>query len=982
MRRAITVFAVLLILASGMAAPLLAQESGGTLVGYVKDDTGGVLPGVTVTATSPAMLGTRTGATDAAGFYRLINLPPGDYLVTAEIQGFAAYRQPSVVMRAGVTFTQDIVMKLSSVAETVTVTGAAPMLEVGTPSHTLNISGEFQREVPIQARRTYADFLEMTTGVVTRPQDDNSGRVLYVGHGVDSWAYVVQIEGNSAINYQNAGAQNVGMSSELIADTNVKIAGIPASEPMGSGLVINIVTKSGGDKFSGAAAWAVQPMRWNGDNVPAGQSATSDSAGRGIPVKQKIDQPDLAFGGRVVRQKAWFFGAYRYQNNETAVGFSTQQVQQYKALVPGWQPFNSHSTGHQPYVKVTAQLDANHQVTGYWQYDRLESGYNRTIYYEPILLDAVGGSLFGGKLTDTWGSSTTTQFQATYNNKSGANLGTFLRLPGSGPQIDIDQSAFVSRGVLVGTGAFGTGGNVQSLGLAPSRMLIFRGDLTHYKEGWGGSHQLQAGFYAAPRLNTDTVTKYVNGGFTYEERALLDPNNLTGGTYAFHDRFVSPDTLNTIKARDRDIGFYVQDSWKPSERLTVNPGLRIDFVKRYDALLNITRMKDTPIGPRFSLTYLLTRDARNVLRFSAGRVHEQVNGRDYASGRTPGGRVQTTDKYYNQSGSLFAQIVTPALGPANTQYLFDPNLHQPYTDEYVGGFQKQFPGRVAIDASFVHRRISDVYALVDINGIYPGGPGLPFVGFGKVDPTQGIIQQQTNSTWAKYIYSGLEFTLSKQMSHNFQFLVGIHRQWQHQTGTWNPTDPARFIQPDAFPNDRGLWMTRGNYDQNSYENHGLGGAYTSTWRPYTVRTALTWLAPAGMTVAASWDVTSGSLSGTILTRIAASDPRFGPALIPIVGGSQPNPLATTNRFKYATRGEGQVQGPPVKLLNIKVGKKLRLGSTREVEVATNIFNVFNTGVSWLFNYYNGGEYDYSPNFLQPFNRANPRSANLFVAYRF
>src|SRR5207247_1176411 len=157
--------------------------------------------------------------------------------------------------------------------------------------------------------------------------------------------------------------------------------------------------KSGGDKFSGAAAWAVQPMRWNGDNVPAGQSATSDSAGRGIPVKQKIDQPDLAFGGRVVRQKAWFFGAYRYQNNETAVGFSTQQVQQYKALVPGWQPFNSHSTGHQPYVKVTAQLDANHQVTGYWQYDRLESGYNRTIYYEPILLDAVGGSLFGGKLT-------------------------------------------------------------------------------------------------------------------------------------------------------------------------------------------------------------------------------------------------------------------------------------------------------------------------------------------------------------------------------------------------------------------------------------------------------------------------------------------------------------------------------------------------------------------------------------------------------
>jgi hypothetical protein len=699
-------------------------------------------------------------------------------------------------------------------------------------------------------------------------------------------------------------------------------------------------------------------------------------------VSQKVDQPDLAFGGPISRQKVWFFGAYRYQNNQTAVGFTTQQVQQYTALVQGWKPFNSVSTGNQPYAKVTAQVNANHQLTGYWQYDRLVSQYNRSIYYEPILLDAVGGSLFGLKLADTWSGSTTTQFQATYNNKSGANVSTLSQLPGHGEQIDIDQAAFVSKGILVGTGAYGTGGNVQNLGLSPSSMLIFRGDLTHYKQGWGGSHQLQTGFWAAPRLNTDTVTKYVNGGFIYEERALRDPNNLSGGTYPYHDRFVAPDTLTTIQARDRDIGLYFQDSWKPSERLTLSPGLRVDFVKRYDALLNITRMKDTPIGPRFSLTYLVTADARNVLRFSAGRVHEQVNGRDYASGRSVGFGVQTTDNYYNPNGSLFRQIVTPPPSPKDIGYLFDPKLHQPYTDEYVVGFQKQFPGLLAVDASFVDRRIADVYSLVDINGIYPSGPGLPFVGFGKVDPAIGILQQQTNSTWTKYIYNGVEVTLSKQMSHRFQFLVGMHRQWQHQTGTWNPTDPARFIQPSAFPNNQGLWMTRGNYDQNSYENHGLGGAYTSTWRPYTIRTALTWMAPAGLTAAVSWDDTSGSLSGTVLTRIAASDPTFGPALIPIVGGTQPNPLATTNRFKFATRGDGQYEGPPVKLLNVKVGRKFKLGGTRQVEAAFNVFNLFNTGASWLFNYYNGGEYDYSPNFMQPFNRANPRSANVFFAYRF
>ena len=973
---------VVLTITFGIVTPLFAQGGDGALLGYIKDDTGAILPGVSVSAASPALISTRTAVSDAQGYYRLLNLPPGQYVLTAELQGFATYRQEGIVIRAGVTLSQDIPMKLSSVSETVNVRGESPMLEVGTSSHALNISGDFQREIPIQARRTYADFLEMSTGVITRPVDDNSGRLLYVGHGVDSWAYVVQLEGSNALNYQDPGAQNIAMSTEIIADTNVKIAGVPASEPMAIGLVINIATKSGGDRFSGAATYTFEPFAWNGDNVPTGQSATSDVSGRGLPVSQKISQPDFAVGGPIKRQKAWFFGAYRYQNTLTGVGFTTQQVQNYKALIPGWQPFNNTLKGHQPFAKVTAQLNSNHQVSGYWQYDRIEGGFLRSVYMQPISLTALGGNLFEGKLTDTWGAKTTSQFTVTVNQKHGPDMGTFSRLPGHGPAIDTHQAVFISKGLPTGTGAYGTMGNLQSLGLQPSSMLIFRGDVTRYQEGWGGSHQFQAGFFAAPRLKTDTIAKYVNGGFIYEERALLDPNNLSGGTYAFHDRFVTPDSLQTIAARDRDIGLYVQDSWKPTQRLTVSPGVRVDFVKRYDALLNITRMKDTPIGPRLSLTYLVTQDARNVLRFSAGRVHEQVSGRDYSSGRAPTGRVQTTDKYYNRDGSLAAQIVTPALAPSNTQYLFDPNLHQPYTDEYVLGFQKQFPGRIAIDASVVHRRIADVYALVDVNGIYPSGPGLPFVGFGKIDPTQGIIQQQTNSTWTKYIYTGLEFTLSKQMSHNFQFLIGNHRQWQHQSGTWNPTDPARFIQPEAFPNDQGLWMTRGNYDQNSYENHGLGGAYTNTWKPYTIRTAVTWAAPAGIVVAASWDDTAGPLSGTILTRIAAADPRFGPALIPVVGGTQPNPLATTNRFKYATRGEGQVEGPPIRILNMKVGKKFKLGGTREVEVATNVFNVLNTSASWLFNYYNGGEYDYSQSFLQPFNRTNPRSASLYFAYRF
>jgi hypothetical protein len=991
MRTLARVLLILIAVTLGAAGVVLAQAGDGALTGYVKDDTGGVLPGVTVTATSPAMLGPRTGVSDAQGAYRLVNLPPGEYVLTADLQGFTNYRLEHVVMSAGATLTQDIRLKVGGLAENVTVAGDAPMLDIGATGLGVNVPGELVHTVPIQGRRNFSDFLDMTTGMVSRPLDDNSGRILYVGHGVDSWAYVIQLEGNNAVNYQDAGAQNIAMSPDLIADVNVKIAGIPASEPMGDGLVINIATKSGGDRFSGSASETLQPIKWNGTNTPpiAPVIGAGTPAGAGQASVQEVNQPDLTFGGPIARERAWFFGAYRYQHTETAVGFSAQQDTLYSELISGWQPYNSSMSGSQPYLKVTDKLNNNHQLSGYWQYDRISGGFNRSIYATPISIFAQGGSIFGLKLSSVWGSDTTTTIQATYNNKSGATQQTFNTLPGSGPQIDIDQSVFLNSGLLQGSGALLTMGNVQSIALQPSSMMIFRGDLTRYKQGWGGSHQFQAGFYAAPWLRTQSITDYVNNGFVYEQRALKDPNCFTCGTYAFYDEHVvsnsgTPNQVPTVNAHDTDIGLYVQDSWKPTSRLTINPGLRVDYVKRYDALWNFTRMKNWPVQPRFSASYLLTSDAHNVLRFSAGRLHEQVNGRDAASGRSAGNAGFTkTEDYYNPQGGLVNEIVTPPLSPHDIPSLFNPNLHQPYTDEYVIGFQKQFPGHLSIDTSYVQRRIADVYAEVDVNGIYPSGPGQPFGGFGAIDPTQGIIYQETNATWMKYVYHGVEATVTKQMANNWQLLIGLHREWQHYSGTWNPTDPAQFIQPTAFPGNQGLLMIRGNYDQNTLNTtSNLGPAYTPTWRKYTARFASTWIAPGDVAVAASFDITSGPYSGAILTQVPVSaTTQYGPALISVVGGKQANPLATVYRFEYPTREDGQVEGPPIPVLNVRIGKRFKLWGSSQLEVAANIFNVLNTTESWLFNYY-GGSYNTNPNFLQPFVRANPRAANLFIAYRF
>src|SRR5437867_4810007 len=249
-----------------LAASALAQTQG-SLRGYVKDEQGGALPGVTVTATSPALFQPSTTVTEADGAYRLINLPPGTYTVSAELTGFSTYRRPDILLRAGANFQVDIVMKIGALQESITVAGESPMLEVSKPSNVLNISGEFQREMPIQARRNWSDFLVITPGVHSRPFDDGSGRMVYFGHGTEHFAHVVQLEGAIASNYYDAQLTYIAMGADMVEDTQVKTGGVDASAPMGTGLNINVITKSGGNAFKGSAAYGYQPTGWNGNNV-------------------------------------------------------------------------------------------------------------------------------------------------------------------------------------------------------------------------------------------------------------------------------------------------------------------------------------------------------------------------------------------------------------------------------------------------------------------------------------------------------------------------------------------------------------------------------------------------------------------------------------------------------------------------------------------------------------------------------------------
>jgi hypothetical protein len=960
-----------------VGGPALAQTSDGSLRGYVRDEQGGVLPGVTVTATSPALLGPVVAVSESDGLYRLNNLPPGTYTVTAELTGFVTYRQVGILARAGSTFSIDIVMKVGNLAETVTVSGEAPMIETLSPSSTLNIPGELMREAPVSSRRLFSDVLDIAPGINSRQlQGLDMGKRAYYFHGAHIWSHNITLEGAPASAYADASAHSMDMSGDTVADVALKVGGADASSPLSTGIVMNIIAPRGGNIFKGSAAYSYQALSWNGDNA---------SSLGGVPTFQGIKQADVSLGGPIAADKAWFFGSYRYADLINGISRTAQNLAALTAFRPDFQPFNDWSKSQQPFVKVTAQISTKHEFSAFFQRDRSRFEQDQATAADPVLLGGVGGSLVQGRVTSVWTDHLTSQVSAAWNNKSLANSDSYQGQAGVGPQVLVHKSTFLSSGLPTGTGELIREHNVQDLFLQPSSMVIIRGDLTYFREGWGGSHEIKTGIWAAPWLHYDVIDQFVNDGFVLQEVRQVDPNNPAAGTVPFHLRYDSPATLETVSNRDRDVGVYVQDAWKPHPRLTANVGVRADFIRRHDALFDVDREKSVAIGPRVGVAYLVTNDARTVLRGSYGRFYEQVNGRDTisllgslnGSGNTQTNRLTIRDVYLNADGSQ-TTIITPPLTPALISLEFAPGLRQPHADDFIVGLRHQFRGQLSLDVSGTRRYYKDQFALVDINGIYPSAPGQPFGGFGRVDPNRGIFYQEQNDTWSTHVLTFLEGTVTKNLANNFQLVGSLTRQWQHLDGTWNPTDPARFIQPTAFPTNKEVGGIFGNDENNSL--NGSGSPSGSAYRPYSIRMAGQYFAPGGMMLASTYVIQAGDYSGPIVTRLTSPDPTFGPPLVVLANGTtQPNPLATTIRFAFPTRGDGQVLNEVERYLQLTVARPFKVGR-QEFQPTLNIFNVFNTGVQeqWI----GGSNQLYNPNYLLGMNQHPPRSFSVTVIGRF
>ncbi len=297
-------FAALMLIAA-LAAPAWAQEQRGSIEGVVRDASGAVLPGATVEAQSNVGPVAST-TTDSVGAFRFPSLPPGNYKVTANLQGFVAREVVDVRVALGQIKKVDFSLPLSGVTETVQVTAVTPLIDVRQSARQTNIRAE-QVELLPHGR----DFTTMVTQAPGANQESKLGGISIDGASAGENRFI--IDGIETTNLQT-GLSGTNLIADFVEEVQVKSSGFSAEFGGALGGVISAVTKSGTNNFNGMALYNFQGSATEGSRRPTlRQNLTNSDIAEYITYDedaQTRNEPGFALGGPIKRDRMWFFGAY------------------------------------------------------------------------------------------------------------------------------------------------------------------------------------------------------------------------------------------------------------------------------------------------------------------------------------------------------------------------------------------------------------------------------------------------------------------------------------------------------------------------------------------------------------------------------------------------------------------------------------------------------------------------------------------------
>jgi hypothetical protein len=669
------------LIACAACVPLAAaQTQTGTVEGKVTDQQGAVLPGVNVTLTGPR--GSQTTVTDADGMFRFVGVAPATYTLKAELTGFLAEQQPDVVVGMGKTVTAEFSMKVGGVTETVEVTAASTVDVKSSATHT-NISNEMLELTPI--------YSSTSTGLLNYAPGINNSSA-YGAQG--SYGNALLMDGVDTRDPQGGSAWTF-FNQNLIQEIQVGGLGAPAEYGGFTGAIINTVTKSGGNAFTGLFS-----LRYTNDSLASdnlSKSVIDANPGLGqAAITKKLADYTVQMGGPLKKDKAFFFAS----------------IQRYEATTDPTGPVaTSQDISPRFNLKLTLQPSPNDTIVLGTQYDT----YNVTgrVGFPPALQATDQQTVTEDAPEWVW--------NAQWRKVIGTN--TFLEAKFTGYNgyyyLDpIDPSPFTYDAL---TDEYtGGGGGLEYEDRSRNQVQVA---VTRYAEAFG-RHALKFGAEIERSHVGTQYQPYGPAGFYIYAYGGVPYYRISYG-YTFH-------------GDNKRFSAYAQDQWTAG-RLTMNLGLRLDRIRGYSPDLKKTvYTPDLAWGPRIGVAYDLTGKGSSVLRSFYGRYYEGTATQFWISA-TPGIQdyVQTP---LNPNGSVAGppDVVTPGF-----TYGISDDIGHPRTDEFNVAWENQVTRTGRLTVTGIWRKTDDF-----INNVINGSQWRPVT----------LTNSLTNTTFTGYNWSNRSTT--------------------------------------------------------------------------------------------------------------------------------------------------------------------------------------------------------------------------------
>jgi hypothetical protein len=939
-------------LLSLVSAPAFAQGGGasstGSISGEVKDTQGGVLPGVTVTASSPAQIGELTAVTNEAGIFRFPAVPPGEYKLAFELPGFQNLTREGIRVTLGFNAQVNVQLGVATLQETVTVSGESPVIDASATRMQTNYDQQMLASIP-NARDMWS--LLATTPSVTLNRVDVGGATM--GTQTTYFAYGYSGQNRPLIEGINTteGTAAAGFYLDYGSFEEVFIgAAANSAEMPNPGVLTQFVGKSGGNTLGLNLYYDFEDGDLQARNLTDDQAfpiGTPASQRNGRTIRQDGNRLasyrnlNIGVGGPIVRDRVWGHFAYLNQRNSVASPPAG-------SFLDGT-PFNTKLFNYTG--KVTYQMNQANKFIGYLQHGTKQQP-NRTdnsnrISNQPIHTTADSTVL---QNSPSW------VYKGEWNGTIGQNMFAEFRSGQFGYNFGLVSNTDQPRYEDLVTNVVEGGGRDW---LNKRRRNQYTGALSYFKDNFlGGSHNLkfggeyldESGNIIWQQAYRDSVIHYLRDGVPNSVRLYVSGTS-------------SQNALATTS-------FFVTDSWT-IDRLTLNVGARFDRYRvslpeqvtpvarfnptedRYDGIDAVVVFNH--LVPRVGGSFDLTGDGKTVLKGNWGRFYFNP-GVNLADAVNRNSTDQYSDYNWNDlNGDRIFQegeettIITSVGGSAGAA--IDPNLKNPYTDEASVFVERALITDLGVRAGFVWKKDNDgwqrVNALrpasafnVPVSVVDPGpdgnaattsdnGPNVTV--FNLDDTTRGVSNLTQNIPGYEGTYRTIEFAANKRHANRWSMNASFSYTWTEEYG--NLYFNNRF--GTAVPT--GAFALFGSFPTNPNE---------STFNEFT-----NWNAKFSGTVEAAWGLRVTPVlklqSGAPYGRFFVTATNYNPGQIILV-----EPIGTRRQ-------------ETVSVVDFRVEKQLRLLDRARVGLFLDVFNALNANTAVNIAWGSGASFEKAATVLGP-----------------